>query len=83
VILITNIDKMNTSDLNKTRKLFPYLNKGVVYFNHASTGPMSLLVKESINELLHLKSEGVVRLSPHFYNTKDEINKVVAELKNY
>ena len=27
--------------------------------------------------------EGIVRLSPHFYNTKDEINKVVAELKNY
>ena len=27
--------------------------------------------------------EGMVRLSPHFYNTKDEINKVVAELKNY
>jgi selenocysteine lyase/cysteine desulfurase len=26
---------------------------------------------------------GVVRLSPHFYNTKDEINKVVAELKKY
>ncbi|MCH7773904.1 MAG: hypothetical protein IH784_05800 [Bacteroidetes bacterium] len=27
--------------------------------------------------------EGIVRLSPHFYNTKDEIDKVVAELKNY
>jgi selenocysteine lyase/cysteine desulfurase len=27
--------------------------------------------------------EGIVRLSPHFYNTKDEIDKVVAKLKNY
>ncbi|MCH6575383.1 MAG: aminotransferase class V-fold PLP-dependent enzyme [Bacteroidetes bacterium] len=27
--------------------------------------------------------EGIVRLSPHFYNTKDEINKVVDDLKNY
>ncbi len=27
--------------------------------------------------------EGIVRLSPHFYNTKEEIDKVVTELKNY
>jgi selenocysteine lyase/cysteine desulfurase len=27
--------------------------------------------------------EGIVRLSPHFYNTNEEIDKVVAELKNY
>jgi cysteine desulfurase/selenocysteine lyase len=27
--------------------------------------------------------EGILRISPHFYNTKEEIDKVVAELKNY
>ncbi len=27
--------------------------------------------------------EGIVRLSPHFYNIKNEINKVVDDLKNY
>ncbi len=58
MILITNIDKMKTNEINKARKLFPYLKKGVVYFNHASTGPMSSRVIESLNELLHLKGEG-------------------------
>ena len=27
--------------------------------------------------------EGILRISPHFYNTKEEMDKVVAELKNY
>ncbi len=58
MILTANIDIMKTDEINKARKLFPYIKKGVVYFNHASTGPMSSRVIESLNELLHLKGEG-------------------------
>ena len=41
-------------------------------FNYLQTKNIEIAVRE-----------GIVRLSPHFYNTKDEIDKVVVELKNY
>ena len=54
-------------------------------------GIVSLKTKNGAKILAHLTEknivaavrEDVVRLSPHFYNTKQEIDKVVAELKNY
>ena len=44
-------------------------------------------LKEIFSELEKRKiycavREGMIRLSPHFYNTKDEIDKVVYELKS-
>ena len=82
MILITNIDKVNTSDLIKARKLFPYLNKGVVYLNPASTGPMSLRVKESINELLYLKSEGKIDDYKELLRRADESKQLLGKLLN-
>jgi len=82
VILITNIDKMKTSDIDKSRKLFPYLNKDVIYFNHASTGPMSSRVKESIEELLYLKSEGKIDDYKELLRRADESKQLLGKLLN-
>jgi len=82
VILITNIDKMKTNEINKARKLFPYLKKGVVYFNHASTGPMSSRVKESLNELLYLKSEEKIDDYKELLRRADESKQLLGKLLN-
>jgi len=82
VILITNIDKMKTSDIDKSRKLFPYLNKDVVYFNHASAGPMSSRIKESINELLYLISEGKIDDYKELLRRADESKQLLGKLLN-
>lgn len=53
---------------------------GIVTFKHEKS-------KEIFSELEKRKiycavREGMIRLSPHFYNTKDEIDRVVNELKS-
>ena len=73
---------MRTDEINKARKLFPYFNKGVVYFNHASTGPMSTRVKESIKELLYLKSEGKIDDYKELLRRADESKQLLGKLLN-
>jgi len=53
---------------------------GIVTFKHEKS-------KEIFSELERRKiygavREGMIRFSPHFYNTKEEIDKVVNELKS-
>lgn len=73
---------MKTDDINKARKLFPYLKKNVVYFNHASTGPMSSRVKESLNELLYLKSEGKIDDYKELLRRENESKQLLGKLLN-
>lgn len=44
-------------DVNKAREQFPYLRTGKIYLNHASSGPLCTPVVESIQNVLHEKSE--------------------------
>jgi len=44
-------------DITEAREEFPYLRSGKIYFNHASTGPLSARVLESIAKVLYEKSE--------------------------
>jgi selenocysteine lyase/cysteine desulfurase len=73
---------MKKVELNKARKLFPYVKKGVVYFNHASTGAMSIRVKESIQELLYLKSEGKIDDYKELLRRADESKQLLGKLLN-
>jgi cysteine desulfurase / selenocysteine lyase len=53
---------------------------GIVSFKHEN----STMIFEELEkkEIYCSVREGMVRLSPHFYNTKDEIDIVVGEIKN-
>ncbi len=44
-------------DIDKARSYFPYLKSGKIYFNHASTGPLSVPVLRQINNILNEMSE--------------------------
>ena len=52
---------------------------GIVSFKHKDAQKiLDALTKGNINCAVR---EGMVRLSPHFYNTSDEIDRVVDELR--
>ncbi|MHB1687089.1 MAG: aminotransferase class V-fold PLP-dependent enzyme [Ignavibacteriaceae bacterium] len=44
-------------NVEKAREEFPYLRSGKIYFNHASTGPLSQRVLNNIAKVLYEKSE--------------------------
>ncbi len=53
---------------------------GIISFRHDKS--MKILEELQKKEIYCSVREGMVRLSPHFYNTKDEIDIVVDEIKN-
>ncbi len=46
--------------ISRARQLFPHTTKGLIYFNHAATGPLSTRVVGAMNEHLSARSAGVV-----------------------
>ena len=70
---------MNITDL---RNKFPYLQNGIIYFNHASTGPFSSLVKERLTNLLTEKSENKIDDYGSFLKVVDETKELVSEMIN-
>ena len=70
---------MNITDV---RNNFPYLNNGIIYFNHASTGPISSLVLNRLTELLKEKSENIIDDYTSFLKVVEETKQILAEMIN-
>jgi len=70
--------------MNKTevRAKFPYLDNGIIYFNHAATGPFSSLVVNRLSNLLKEKSESQIDCYDSFLKAVDETKLLLAELIN-
>ncbi len=66
----------------EVRNIFPYLNNGIIYFNHASTGPFSSLVVNRLTNLLHEKSESMIDDYSSFLKVVEETKILLAELIN-
>jgi selenocysteine lyase/cysteine desulfurase len=73
---------MNAEQLRKARSYFPYLQNEGIYFNHASTAPISTLVKETIENLLKEKSEKKIDDYLIFKAITDETKKRLGRLIN-
>ncbi len=71
------ISKMNITDV---RNNFPYLNNDIIYFNHASSGPISLLVANRLTELLKEKSEDKIDDYISFLKVLEETKDLLAEM---
>lgn len=70
---------MNITDV---RNNFPYLKNSIIYFNHASTGPVSNLVANRLSDLLKEKSESKIDDYSSFLKVVDETKKLIADLLN-
>lgn len=69
-------------DLSSYRSLFPYLENGTIYFNHAATSPLSRRVVEAVQRHLNERSAGPV--DTYFADLKivDGLRSSVARLIN-
>lgn len=70
--------------MNKTevRNIFPYLQNEIIYFNHASTGPVSSLVVNRLSSLLKEKSETKMDDYTSFLEVLDETKLLLSDLIN-
>ena len=70
--------------MNKTevRAKFSYLDNGIIYFNHASTGPFSSIVVNRLSNLLKEKSESKIDDYDSFLKVVEETKLLLAELIN-
>ena len=69
-------------EISEVRKLFPYLQEGIIYFNHASTGPLSNLVTERLKKLLIEKSRDKIDDYSSFLEVVDETKELLSVLIN-
>ncbi|MCW9095285.1 MAG: aminotransferase class V-fold PLP-dependent enzyme [Ignavibacteriaceae bacterium] len=73
---------MNPETIEKARSYFPYLKKGIIYFNHSSTGPITTKVKERIEAFLTERSEEKIDDYYAFKDVADETKTMIGEMIN-
>ncbi len=66
----------------EVRNIFPYLQNEIIYFNHASTGPISSIVAGRLSNLLKEKSETKMDDYTSFLTVLDETKIMLSELIN-
>jgi cysteine desulfurase/selenocysteine lyase len=67
---------------DEVRKLFPHIQKGITYLNHAATGPFSTRLLYEMNEYFRTRSEENIDDYPGFVKITDETKNMLASLLN-
>ena len=73
---------MSPETIEKARSFFPYLKNGIIYFNYASTAPISTIVKERIYEFIKERSEDALDDYWAFKSVADETKNIIGEMIN-
>ena len=68
--------------LDEVRELFPHLKAGKIYFNHASTGPMSERVKNKLSNLIMERSGDKIDDYKEFIKISEETKNYLSESLN-
>ena len=71
---------MNT--INNVRDLFPHIKDGVIFFNNASTGPLSTPVIEEMKLYIKENSENDIDGFKAFLSREKYAKKIIAEMIN-
>lgn len=69
-------------NISYVRNKFPYLKNDIIYFNHASSGPISSLVTNRLTELLKEKSENKIDDYISFLKVVEDTKELIAEMIN-
>lgn len=69
-------------DKSLIRSFFPYLKNEIIYFNHAATGPISILVKKRLLDLLDEKTDKSSDDYNSFIKIADETRSLLSEFIN-
>jgi selenocysteine lyase/cysteine desulfurase len=73
---------MNPDLIEKARSYFPHLKNGIIYFNHASTAPISTVMKNRIDEFIRERSEDALDDYWAFKSVADETKSMIGEMIN-
>jgi selenocysteine lyase/cysteine desulfurase len=73
---------MDYEKINKARSYFQHLQNEVIYFNHASTGPFSTQVKNTLIKLLDERSSNKIDDYEQLLRISDETKNLLAVLIN-
>lgn len=69
-------------DIENVRQLFPFIKNGIIYFNHASTAPVSAAVRERVSDLLKEKSETKIDDYLSFLKVYEETKLLLGQMIN-
>lgn len=64
------------------RKLFPHIEKGITYLNHAATGPFSTRLLDEMKEYFRTRSEENIDDYPSFIKITEETKDMLAVYMN-
>lgn len=64
------------------RKLFPHIEKGITYLNHAATGAFSIRLLNEMNEYFRIRSEDKIDDYPGFVKITEETKELLASYMN-
>jgi cysteine desulfurase / selenocysteine lyase len=73
---------MSPETIEKARSFFPYLKNGIIYFNYASTAPISTIVKKRINVFIQERSEDALDDYWTFKAVADETKNILGDMIN-
>lgn len=73
---------MPAYDVNSYRSLFPYLQTGLLYFDHAATSPFSTRVRDAMKQYLERKTEKDLNLFHDVLKMMAETRQQLAGLLN-
>jgi selenocysteine lyase/cysteine desulfurase len=68
--------------IEKVRSYFPHIQKGIIYFNHASTAPINTLLKKRIDEFVKERSEDALDDYWAFKSVTEETKAMIGEMMN-
>lgn len=68
--------------IDEARNLFPHIKEGKIYFNHASTGPLSTRVSKVLEHQIKEKTTGEIDGYANFVNTTAETKSLLGKLIN-
>jgi selenocysteine lyase/cysteine desulfurase len=69
-------------ELEETRNLFPHIEKGITYLNHAATGPFSTKLLSVMQEFFRQRSEDNIDDYPAFVKIVEETKLLLASFLN-
>ncbi len=73
---------MEYKTVEEIRSLYPFLEQGKIYFNHASIGPLSKLVVSSLNEYIYNRSAGNIKNLDTFISADSSGREKLGRLLN-
>ena len=67
-------------ELSDFRSLYPHIQKGVIYLNHAAVSPLSTKVWDAVNTHLYERSKGAIDSFPQDLEVMEDCRNKIAKL---